>query len=86
MPITTFFQGEEDLIIRMLVLFALIVLYMILHKLVHGISMKLCGTRKVKYGFTGAYAFAGSEDYYPKKEYIFIALAPVVLWGVVAEF
>ena len=82
-PITTFFEGEEDLIIRMLVLFASIILYMILHELVHGISMKLCGTRKVKYGFTGAYAFAGSEDYYPKKEYIFIALAPVVLWGVV---
>ena len=45
--------------------------------------MKLCGTKKVKYGFTGLYAFAGSEDYYNKKAYIFIALAPVVLWGVV---
>jgi len=29
------------------------------------------------------YAFAGSNDYYAKKPYIFIALAPVVLWGVV---
>lgn len=29
------------------------------------------------------YAFAGSEDYYDKRSYIFIALAPVVLWGIV---
>ena len=45
--------------------------------------MKICKTKKVKYGFTGLYAFAGSDDYYSKKPYIFIALAPVVLWGVV---
>ena len=45
--------------------------------------MKLCGTKRVKYGYTGLYAFAGSEDYYDKAAYIFIALAPVVLWGVV---
>lgn len=38
---------------------------------------------RLKYGFTGLYAFAGSEDYYAKKPYIFIALAPVVLWGIV---
>lgn len=29
------------------------------------------------------YAFAGSEDHYDKSAYIFIALAPVILWGVV---
>ena len=45
--------------------------------------MKLCGTQKVKYGFKGSYAYAGSDDYYSKGAYIFIALAPVVLWGVV---
>ena len=57
--------------------------YLVLHELVHGIAMKLCGTKKVRYGFTGLYAFAGSDDYYGKKSYIFIALAPVVLWGIV---
>jgi hypothetical protein len=59
------------------------ILYMILHELVHGVAMKICGTKKVKYGFTGMYAFAGSEDLYDKKSYIFVALAPVVFWGVV---
>ena len=61
----------------------LIFVYLILHELVHGVAMKICGTKKVKYGFTGLYAFAGSEDFYDKKAYIFIALAPVVFWGIV---
>lgn len=61
----------------------LMVVYMVLHELVHGITMKYCGTKKVKYGFTGMYAFAGSEDFYDKSGYILIALAPVVFWGVV---
>ena len=69
--------------IRVGSLIVLVVVYLVLHELVHGIAMKICGTKKVKYGFTGMYAYAGSEDYYYKKPYIFIALAPVVLWGVV---
>ncbi len=56
--------------------------YIVLHELVHGITMKLVGTKKVKYGFTGLYAFAGSKDFYDKSSYITIALAPVVVWGV----
>lgn len=61
----------------------LTVIYMILHELVHGIAMKTTGTKKVKYGFTGPYAFAGSKDYYDKKTYITIALAPVVVFGLI---
>ena len=57
--------------------------YIILHEAVHGIAMKICGTKKIKYGFVGTAAYAGSDDYYDKKAYIFIALAPVVLWGIV---
>ncbi|MBQ1996520.1 MAG: DUF3267 domain-containing protein [Clostridia bacterium] len=85
-PISTLFSmenGMAEYMIRMLSIAVLTVIYMVLHELVHGISMKLCGTKKVKYGFTGMYAFAGSDDYYGKKPYIFIALAPVVLWGIV---
>ncbi len=85
-PISSLFSMESGLrnyMIRFVVLLILIILYMVLHELVHGIAMKICGTQKVKYGFTGMYAFAGSSDYYDKTAYIFIALAPVVLWGVV---
>ena len=58
-------------------------LYIILHELVHAAAMRLSGTQKVNFGFTGLYAFAGSADYYDRPHYILIALAPIVVWGVV---
>ena len=85
-PIYTVFSMEQGLgsyMLRFAALMVLLIAYLILHELVHGAAMKICGTKKVKYGFTGLCAFAGSTDYYDKKSYIFIALAPVVLWGVV---
>ena len=85
-PIFSLFSMENGLqnyLLRFGALIVLMVVYMILHELVHGVAMKICGTKKVKYGFTGMYAFAGSKDFYDKKSYIFIALAPVVLWGIV---
>ena len=59
------------------------VAYIILHELVHGITMKHFGAGRIKYGFTGIYAYAGCADFFPKFSYIVIALAPVVLWGAV---
>lgn len=85
-PIFSLFSMDNGIVayfIRFVSLMVLIVAYMVLHELTHGVAMKICGTKKIKYGFTGLYAFAGSNDYYGKKSYIFIALAPVVLWGVV---
>lgn len=85
-PISALFEMESGLanyFIRLGSLCLFSVLYMVLHEIVHGIAMKICGTQRVKYGFTGLYAFAGSDDYYSKGAYLFIALAPVVLWGVV---
>jgi hypothetical protein len=85
-PITTLFSMDSGItmyMLRCLVLVISLILYIILHELVHGIAMKICGTKKVKYGFTGLYAFAGSNDYYDKISYIFIALAPVVVWGII---
>lgn len=82
----TLFDMEKGLgaySLRFAALLILNLIYIILHELVHGITMKICGTKKVKYGFTGIYAFAGSSDYYDKRNYIIIALAPVVLWGIV---
>ena len=85
-PISTLFdmsQGMGAYFLRFGVLMVAMVAYMVAHELVHGAAMKLCGTKRVKYGYTGLYAFAGSEDYYDKAAYLFIALAPVVLWGIV---
>ena len=75
--------GQKAYLIHVAVLFGSMFVYIVLHELVHGIAMKLCGTKKVKYGFTGLYAFAGSDDYYYKRPYVAIALAPIVVWGVI---
>ncbi len=85
-PISDLFStqnGKEQCWLRLGIFIASSIAYVILHELVHGVAMKICGTKKVKYGFTGLYAFAGSDDFYDKSGYIFIALAPVVLWGAV---
>lgn len=85
-PITSLFNMDDGLgayTARFVCMMVSLVAYLILHELVHGIAMKIFGTKKVKYGFTGLYAFAGSDDYYSKKSYIIIALAPIVVWGVV---
>lgn len=82
-PISSLFNMEKGLInylIRLFVFIVSMIGYLFLHELIHGITMKTFGTKKVKYGFTGLYAFAGSEDYYDKKSYITIALAPVVVF------
>lgn len=76
-------NGIGTYFVRFAVLLISMIAYIILHEAVHGITMKLLGTKKVKFGFTGLYAFAGSDDYYGKKEYIIIALAPVIFWGIV---
>ena len=57
--------------------------YIVLHELVHGIFMKYFSGDKPHYGFTGMYAYAGSVAYFNKRNYITIALAPVVVWGIV---
>lgn len=84
--VMTFFDmsdGFSAYIIRALIMFALMLVYIVLHELTHGVAMKLFGTKKVKYGFKGAFAYTGSEDYYGKKSYIIIALAPIVVWGII---
>ncbi len=56
--------------------------YIALHELTHGIVMMACGAR-VHYGYKVAYAYAGSYAYFTRSAYIVIALAPVVVWGIV---
>ncbi len=75
--------GAFIILVRFFAVAVFNIAYIVLHEAVHAVVMKLCGTKKVKFGYTGIYAFAGSNDYYPKLPYITIALAPVVLWGVV---
>ena len=58
--------------------------YIILHELTHAAVMKAVGGGKVRFGMTRLYAYAGSEtDYFDKVSYRCIALAPLIVWGIV---
>ncbi len=83
-PIMTLFNhvGVGGIILRILALLVLLVVYIILHELTHGVVMKLFGGKKVTYGFSGMYAFASCKEFFPKKAYLAIALAPVFVWGI----
>ncbi len=83
-PITTIFEHIPPIswLIRLLTTAAALVLYILSHEITHGLMMKLCGCHQVKYGFTGIYAYASCHDFIPKKQYLIIAMAPVLIWGV----
>ena len=79
-PISHFFN---DGILSLILFVAGCAVYIILHELVHGIFMRIFSKVRPNYGFTSLYAYAGSDAYFDKTHYIIIALAPVVIWGIV---
>ena len=78
-----FSNGFEGIMNEIIVLLVAMTAYIVLHEAVHGVFMKIFGCKKLKFGFTGLYAFAGTDELISKKAYRIIAMAPVVIWGVV---
>ncbi|MGI6005258.1 MAG: DUF3267 domain-containing protein [Christensenellales bacterium] len=71
-------------ITQMIVFFVAMVVYTVLHEVVHGVFIRLYSGEKPKFGFTGLYAYAGNDRaYFDKKSYIVIALSPVIILGAV---
>lgn len=86
--VSTFFDidtyGFGIYFLRFAVLMLGYIAYIILHELTHAAVMKLFGASKIRFGFTGLYAYAGSEvDYLDKTAYLPVALAPLIVWGVI---
>ena len=75
--------GLIPYVMRFVVLILGVFVYTLLHELVHGVLMRRFSGVRPRYGFAGTYAYAGSDAYFNKRDYIIIALAPVVVWGVV---
>ena len=85
-PVTKLFSMEQGFLsytMRFVVLIVGQFVYIILHEGVHGIVMKMYGAKNIKFGLKGPYAFAGCEDYFDKPSYIAVALAPIVVLGIV---
>ena len=86
-PITTIFNFDTSFasdIPRFAALILGYIAYIILHELTHAAVMKLMGGTKFGFGFTGIYAYAGSDkDYFSRAAYIAVALAPLIVWGII---
>lgn len=77
-----FASGDmNSALFRMVFLLVSVVLYLFAHELIHGIFIKKYSGKKAKYGFTGLYAYAGSDAFFNKRQYGIIALAPVAFFG-----
>ena len=75
--------GMESLMQYIIVLMIAMTAYIVLHEGVHAVFMKIFGCKKIKFGFTGLYAFAGTDELISKKAYFIIALAPVLVLGII---
>ena len=86
-PIRSLFdmsRGFGPSFLRFGILLAGLVAYVVLHELTHAAVMKAYGAKKLRFGYTGLYAYAGSEeDFFAKRPYRQIALAPLVVWTVI---
>lgn len=68
-----------------LVLAGMLVGYIPLHEVTHGIAMYALSGVKPRYGLRLPYAYAGCDAYFDKKSHAVTALAPVVIWGAALE-
>lgn len=82
-PLSLRFRSGMGALVEGILLLGAVALYMVLHELVHGVLMRRYSGARPRYGFNGLYAYAGSDAYFDKRSYRIIALAPVVLWGLV---
>ena len=67
----------------MLVFLCTVIIYMVLHELVHGIAYKLLTGEKLKFGLTATVAYCGVPDIYVYRKTALISLlAPFTVFGV----
>lgn len=57
--------------------------YIVLHELTHGVFLSAFTKTKPKFGFVGWAAYCGNEAYCNKPCYAVVALAPLVIWGII---
>lgn len=78
-----FFEDSPARIWALLALIVGMIAYIVLHELTHGVFLASFTKTKPKFGFVGWAAYCGNEAYCNKPCYAVVALAPVVVWGIV---
>lgn len=67
-------------ILPVIFLLPLYVVVILTHELIHGAFFRRYSSGRIKYGFSGLFAYAGNPGMaYPKKKYTVVGLAPTVI-------
>lgn len=74
-------QNELNTTLMILLTFGLVMIYSIIHELTHGAFIHILSKKKPTYEIRFPYLSTGSKAYFTIKSFIVIALAPVVIWG-----
>lgn len=82
-PIKSAYTGPVPGMVKLCVIIVGMVAYIFLHELTHGLFFYIFSGHKPFYGFSGLYAYAGSDAFYCRSHYLIIGLAPVIIWGLV---
>jgi len=69
--------------VTVLVTVAMCAVYMIAHELIHGVFLRLFSGVKPKYFARFPFLCTGNEAYFNKRSFSIVALAPVIIWGVI---
>ena len=79
---TIFKEKPLQTALQCLVICIGIAVYLVGHEAVHGMFMWHYSRIRPHFGLSFTYAYAGSGCYVARGAYLIIALAPVVLWGI----
>lgn len=76
--------GVADFLVPFLVILGITLVMITVHEAIHGIFFRVFTGGRVKFAFKWTHAYAAAPDWYlPKKPYMVISLAPLVLMTVV---
>lgn len=78
--ITITLGSALDLMLVASIVLALLTGTVVLHEAIHGLCFWLFTRERPRFGFKGAYAYAGAPDWYiPRNHYLIIGSAPLVV-------
>jgi len=79
-------QSELKAIPKIIITIGLVIIYMVVHELTHGIFIRILSKKKPKYAVRFPYLTTGSQSFFNKKSFVLITLAPVIIWGIILLF
>jgi hypothetical protein len=83
-PVDIFAQNPEDLLVSIIIMIVGMIVYIILHELVHGFWYKILTKEKLTFGFTLAVAFCGVPNIYVNKKTALLAITgPFILFTLI---